>query len=82
MDKELRLQLRLYPHREQDANIMELFEGSVNPNATLKQLLYELATNTMTKRVIVASNDVETPKLQEEAPVEFEAIDADDIDIF
>ena len=82
MDKELRLQLRLYPHREQDAKIMELFEGSVNPNATLKQLLYELATNTMTKRVIVASNDVETPKLQEEAPVEFEAIDADDIDIF
>lgn len=82
MDKELRLQLRLYPHREQDAKIMELFKGSVNPNATLKQLLYELATNTMTKRVIVASNDVETPKLQEEAPVEFEAIDADDIDIF
>ena len=82
MDKELRLQLRLYPHREQDAKIMELFKGSVNPNATLKQLLYELATNTMTKRVIVASNDVETPKLQEEAPEEFEAIDVDDIDIF
>lgn len=82
MDKELRLQLRLYPHREQDANIMELFEGSVNPNATLKQLLYELATNTMTQRVTVVSTEVETPKLQEKAPEEFEAIDADDIDIF
>ena len=82
MDKELRLQLRLYPHREQDAKIMELFEGSVNPNATLKQLLYELATNTLTQRVTVVSTEVETPKLQEETPEEFEAIDADDIDIF
>lgn len=82
MDKELRLQLRLYPHREQDAKIMELFEGSINPNATLKQLLYELATNTMTKRVTVLSTEVATPKLQEEASEEFEAIDADEIDIF
>lgn len=82
MGKELRLQLRLYPHREQDAKIMELFKGSVNPNATLKQLLYELATNTITQRVTVVSTEVETPKLQEEAPEEFEAIDADDIDIF
>ena len=82
MDRELRLQLRLYPHREQDAKIMELFEGSVNPNATLKQLLYELATNTMTKRVTVLSTEVATPKLQEEASEEFEAIDADEIDIF
>ncbi|MDY3359727.1 MAG: hypothetical protein SOY04_04900 [Clostridium celatum] len=82
MNKELRLQLRLYPHREQDAKIMELFEGSVNPNATLKQLLYELATNTLTQRVTVVSTEVETPKLQEETPEEFEAIDADDIDIF
>ena len=82
MDKELRLQLRLYPHREQDAKIMELFKGSVNPNATLKQLLYELATNIMTQRVTVVSTEVETPKLQEEAPEEFESIDADDIDIF
>lgn len=82
MGKELRLQLRLYPHREQDAKIMELFKGSVNPNATLKQLLYELATNIMTQRVTVVSTEVETPKLQEEAPEEFESIDADDIDIF
>lgn len=82
MNKELRLQLRLYPHREQDAKIMELFEGSVNPNATLKQLLYELATNTLTQRVTVVSTEVETPKLQEETLEEFEAIDADDIDIF
>lgn len=82
MDKELRLQLRFYPHREQDAKIMELFEGSVNPNATLKQLLYELATNTITQRITVASNEVTTTKQQEEAPEEFEAIDADDVDIF
>lgn len=82
MGKELRLQLRLYPHREQDAKIMKLFEGSVNPNATLKQLLYELVTNTLTQRITVVSTEVETPKLQEEAPEEFEAIDADDIDIF
>ena len=83
MDKEIRLQLRLYPHREQDAKIMELFEGSVNPNATLKQLLYELATNTITQRVTVASTEVTATKLQEEAPEqEFEAIDADDIDLF
>ena len=79
MDKELRLQLRLYPHRESDAKILQLFEGSINPNATLKQLLYELATNTFAQRHVTAHEITQAVEKPDEV---FEAINADDIDLF
>mgnify|MGYP004550154621 FL=1 len=79
MDKVLRLQLRLYPHRESDAKILEIFEGSINPNATLKQLLYELSTNIVTPKVTIHSQSTQPI---EEPTESFEAINADDIDLF
>lgn len=82
MDKAVRLQLRLYPHREQDAKIMELFQGSVNPNATLKQLLYELATNTTTQKIVVTTAEIPTDITPKNNEPEFEAIDANEIDLF
>lgn len=80
--EKIRLQLNLYSHRPEDAEIMKLFEGSVNPNATLRQLLYDIATNTTTQRIVAFPAVISEDIIPENIEPEFEAIDANEIDLF
>ena len=81
MDK-IRLQLNLYSHRAEDIEIMKLFEGSVNPNATLRQLLYDIATNTTTQRIVAVPAEISKDIPPKNNEPEFEAIDTNEIDLF
>lgn len=47
MQSQLRLQLNLYPHRDYDNLIIQRLglANSPNPNATVREVLYSLATN-------------------------------------